>query len=738
MDEERIINIINQRVEIENGKKTISFEKLDDIFSKKLSDEEINNLYSLLEKEHIEIITGVDESSEFSALEDNSIQITDSTKEYLNEIGKIKLLSPEEEFVLFKKAEKGDEKAKKKLIESNLRLVVSIAKKYARGNLSFLDLIQEGNIGLMKAVEKFDVSKGYKFSTYATWWIRQTITRSIVDKTKIIRLPVHYSELINKYKRYNKLYEQKYNKEPSKAEIASYLNITVDQVEDIIKHTMDVISLDKKLGDDESCTISELIPDENAFIEGNVEDKMLSKNFEDLLKEVVYKKENDRRDEVIISLELRNKSDLETLFGIKGLITNVYGYNYPKKIKERYPYINFENGPEKYVVFDEVKKEEYEFKNLEDLLSYDDLVISVYGYNDLSESFKANYPNVIFKQSDEKKVYVDHKRKLEIILVSRINEEKTLQELGNIFGITRERIRQIYGRMLKQLEEKIKRGKTMIEKDVYKKEKLRKEITECLQETEKIVNKYGVRLTLKEITASKILESRYFDLKNRIGSIYGKISRIKHSCEMKLSKKKDVTKEELLIIFNNIKEELKDDKDYFYKIEKRISKLKESRTDSGELKELFALESSYRKKISSIDQKILDLLISSISLLPDKYIINIDNLDKYVYVPIYFIMGEKEREITPYSKILSSLDDEEIIRLEDLRIKISHMYNKQSYEDIEKVIKEQPLIKEDEQIMRIIKKIKDTGFSISEFTKLKAYINIDDGQKYGETISKNR
>lgn len=738
MDEERIINIINQRVEIENGKKTISFEKLDDIFSKKLSDEEINNLYSLLEKEHIEIITGVDESSEFSALEDNSIQITDSTKEYLNEIGKIKLLSPEEEFVLFKKAEKGDEKAKKKLIESNLRLVVSIAKKYARGNLSFLDLIQEGNIGLMKAVEKFDVSKGYKFSTYATWWIRQTITRSIVDKTKIIRLPVHYSELINKYKRYNKLYEQKYNKEPSKAEIASYLNITVDQVEDIIKHTMDVISLDKKLGDDESCTISELIPDENAFIEGNVEDKMLSKNFEDLLKEVVYKKENDRRDEVIISLELRNKSDLETLFGIKGLITNVYGYNYPKKIKERYPYINFENGPEKYVVFDEVKKEEYEFKNLEDLLSYDDLVISVYGYNDLSESFKANYPNVIFNQSDEKKVYVDHKRKLEIILVSRINEEKTLQELGNIFGITRERIRQIYGRMLKQLEEKIKRGKTMIEKDVYKKEKLRKEITECLQETEKIVNKYGVRLTLKEITASKILESRYFDLKNRIGSIYGKISRIRHSCEMKLSKKKDVTKEELLIIFNNIKEELKDDKDYFYKIEKRISKLKESRTDSGELKELFALESSYRKKISSIDQKVLDLLISSISLLPDKYIINIDDLDKYVYVPIYFIMSENERKITPYSKILSFLDDEEIIRLEDLRIKISHMYNKQSYEDIEKVIKEQPLIKEDEQIMRIIKKIKDTGFSISEFTKLKAYINIDDGQKYGETISKNR
>ena len=738
MDEERIINIINQRVEIENGKKTISFEKLDDIFSKKLSDEEINNLYNLLEKEHIEIITGVDESSEFSTLEDNSIQITDSTKEYLNEIGKIKLLSPEEEFVLFKKAEKGDEKAKKKLIESNLRLVVSIAKKYARGNLSFLDLIQEGNIGLMKAVEKFDVSKGYKFSTYATWWIRQTITRSIADKTKIIRLPVHYSELINKYKRYNKLYEQKYNKEPSKSEIASYLNITVDQVEDIIKHTMDVISLDKKLGDDESCTISELIPDENAFIEGNVEDKMLSKNFEDLLKEVVYKKENDRRDEVIISLELRNKSDLETLFGIKGLITNVYGYNYPKKIKERYPYINFENGPEKYVVFDEVKKEEYEFKNLEDLLSYDDLVISVYGYNDLSESFKANYPNVIFKQSDEKKVYVDHKRKLEIILVSRINEEKTLQELGNIFGITRERIRQIYGRMLKQLEEKIKRGKTMIEKDVYKKEKLRKEITECLQETEKIVNKYGVRLTLKEITASKILESRYFNLKNRIGSIYGKISRIRHSCEMKLSKKKDVTKEELLIIFNNIKEELKDDKDYFYKIEKRISKLKESRTDSGELKELFALESSYRKKISSIDQKVLDLLISSISLLPDKYIINIDDLDKYVYVPIYFIMGEKEREIMPYSKILNSLDDEEIIRLEDLRIKISHMYNKQSYEDIEKVIKEQPLIKEDEQIMRIIKKIKDTGFSISEFTKLKAYINIDDGQKYGETISKNR
>ena len=734
MEEERVVNLINQKIEIINGKKTISLGELDDIFMQELSDDEINDIYNILEKNKIEIKTEIDENIDLSVLEDD-FQDSDGTKEYLKSIGNYPLLTSDEEIYLAKKIKEGDISARNKLMNSNLRLVVSIAKKY-NGNLSFDDRIQEGNLGLEKACQKFDPKKGYRFSTYATWWIRQAITRASIDKSRIIRLPVHYSELIKKYKKYIKLYEQKYNKEPSKMEIANYLNIKLNEVNNLINHMADASSLEKRIGDDDDSEIKDFIPDDSIHIEGDIEDKMLSKDIEKLLKDVIYNTEYDKQDEVVVSLELRNKSDIQPLFDVKGLVTDVYG-NYSESEKKRYPYINFKNASEKQIIFDDVQKEIYEFNILQKLLSYNNLVISVYGYNNLPESFKAQYPNVLFKSSDVKKVYVDHKKKLEIILVSRINNEKTLQELGNIFCITRERIRQIYQGLLNKIQLEIKTGKTIIEKDVYEKEKLRHEIINCLESVEKMVNYYGTNLTLKEISAVKTLDNRYYDLNNRIKSIYGKIAKIKINCKIKLNKKKDVTKEELLEIFNELKKELKQDKNDFKKIEKQVNKLKESKDNPEELKKLLALESSYKKKISSLDEKVLTLLINNIKFLPDKHIINIEKLDKYIYLSPYFVISEDEKEMLPYSKIINSLPNDEVIRLEDLKKLTVFLHNNISYEDIEEFTKNNPLIKEDEQILEIMEKIKDAGFSISEFTNLKSYINFDDN-KYDEVISKSK
>ena len=200
MDEEQIFKLINKKVEIKNGKKTISLEKLDDVFMQELSDDEINEIYNILEKEEIEIKTEIDENIDLSVLKDD-YDASDGTKEYLKAIGNYPLLTADEEIYLAERIKQGDISARNKLMNSNLRLVVSIAKKY-NSNLSFDDRIQEGNIGLEKACQKFDPKKGYKFSTYATWWIRQTIMRAVADKSRIIRLPVHYSELIKKYKKY--------------------------------------------------------------------------------------------------------------------------------------------------------------------------------------------------------------------------------------------------------------------------------------------------------------------------------------------------------------------------------------------------------------------------------------------------------------------------------------------------------------------------------------------------------
>ena len=211
----------------------------------------------LNEEEEIEIIDDVD------VLE--GVSTEDPVRMYLKEIGNVPLLTSDEEVELAKRVEQGDEEAKKKLTEANLRLVVSIAKKYVGRGMPFLDLIQEGNMGLMKAVDKFDYTKGYKFSTYATWWIRQAITRGIADTGRTIRVPVHMVETINKTLRMTRTLLQELGREPTPEEVAERLNVTVSRVREVLKISRDPVSLDTPIGEEDDSHLGDFIEDDTVL-----------------------------------------------------------------------------------------------------------------------------------------------------------------------------------------------------------------------------------------------------------------------------------------------------------------------------------------------------------------------------------------------------------------------------------------------------------------------------------------
>ena len=216
-----------------------------------------------------------------------SVSIADPVRMYLREIGKIPLLTPEEEIELAKRIEDGDEEAKRKLIEANLRLVVSIAKKYIGRGLSFLDLIQEGNLGLIRAVEKFDYRKGFKFSTYATWWIRQAITRAIADQARTIRIPVHMVETINKLIRVSRQLVQQLGREPATEEIAQALGLPPEKVEDIQRIAQEPVSLETPIGEEEDSQLGDFLEDkESPNPEEATAGQLLREQLEEMLGEL--------------------------------------------------------------------------------------------------------------------------------------------------------------------------------------------------------------------------------------------------------------------------------------------------------------------------------------------------------------------------------------------------------------------------------------------------------------------
>lgn len=271
--------VISQRIRelIENGKGkgALTLKEITEQFSDcEIEPEQFDKILDTLSELNIEIVKDEDVIEPQPALPEqeekidisvpDGISIDDPVRMYLKEIGKVPLLSADEEIELAKRMENGDEAAKKKLIEANLRLVVSIAKRYVGRGMLFLDLIQEGNLGLIKAVDKFDYSKGYKFSTYATWWIRQAITRAIADQARTIRIPVHMVETINKLIRVSRQLLQEYGREPQPEEIAEAMDISVDKVREIIKIAQEPVSLETPIGEEEDSHLGDFLPDDDA------------------------------------------------------------------------------------------------------------------------------------------------------------------------------------------------------------------------------------------------------------------------------------------------------------------------------------------------------------------------------------------------------------------------------------------------------------------------------------------
>ena len=259
---------------IEKGKKngTLTYKEImDEIDHIDLGPEQIEKIYEVLESMGIEVqgdmneVSGVEEEElDLDLSIPEGVAIDDPVRMYLKEIGKVPLLSSEEEIELAQKIEEGRQYAKKKLAEANLRLVVSIAKRYVGRGMLFLDLIQEGNLGLIKAVEKFDYRKGYKFSTYATWWIRQAITRAIADQARTIRIPVHMVETINKLIRVQRQLLQELGRDPFPEEISKVMDLPVEKVREIQKIAQEPVSLETPIGEEEDSHLGDFIPDDDA------------------------------------------------------------------------------------------------------------------------------------------------------------------------------------------------------------------------------------------------------------------------------------------------------------------------------------------------------------------------------------------------------------------------------------------------------------------------------------------
>ena len=320
MDKAQFAEQLKNLVELGKKKKNVlEYQEINDFFKGiTLNNEQMDLIFEYLESNGVDVLR----VTEDDALLDNEdmhmeeeevdlenidlsvpegVSIEDPVRMYLKEIGKVPLLSAEEEIELAKRMENGDQAAKKRLAEANLRLVVSIAKRYVGRGMLFLDLIQEGNLGLIKAVEKFDYRKGYKFSTYATWWIRQAITRAIADQARTIRIPVHMVETINKLIRVSRQLLQELGREPSPEEIAEEMDIPVERVREILKISQEPVSLETPIGEEEDSHLGDFIQDENVPVPADAAAFTLLK---------------EQLDEVLGTLTEREQKVLRLRFGL--------------------------------------------------------------------------------------------------------------------------------------------------------------------------------------------------------------------------------------------------------------------------------------------------------------------------------------------------------------------------------------------------------------------------------------
>ena len=376
MEKEVILNKVLRKIKYKLVNNVIDMEVLQEIifnlFEEEIVSEDILD-YICKELKKLGIIITENNRYELDLNGYNGF-VEDSVKQYLKEIGKYPLLTAKQEQELAKKSKENDKYAAKKLAEHNLRLVVSIAKKYVGCGLNFLDLIQEGNLGLLKAVERFDVDKGYRFSTYATWWIRQAITRGISDSSRTIRLPVHISEKVNKYKKFVRAYEDNYEHKPSDEEIMAYLDVSIENLKEIKKASNDKISLETPIGEEDDSQLGDFISDEDAI------------NPIEVLEENDLK---ERMKEVVDSLSAREQLVLYLRFGL------------------------------------DISLEELQ-----------ELVAETYGIKDID-----TINNIILSKQ------------------LHVKKARTLEEVGKIFNLTRERVRQIQKKAILRMRHSTRRKK---------------------------------------------------------------------------------------------------------------------------------------------------------------------------------------------------------------------------------------------------------------------------------------
>ena len=325
MEKDNFLDKLKKLVEVAKTKhNALDITEINDFFKgENLGPEQMEQIYSFLEEKNIDVVPVIDDAAladDSLLLDDDDVDMDDSfmkdsddieldavdllegigtedpVRMYLKEIGTVPLLTTEEELTLAKRKAEGDEYAKERLIEANLRLVVSIAKRYTGRGMSFLDLVQEGNLGLIKGVEKFDYTKGYKLSTYATWWIRQSVTRALADQARTIRVPVHMVETINKMSKMQRKLTLELGYEPSVAELADALEMSEDKVMEIMQIAREPASLEPPIGEEDDSNLGDFVADSNAVTpEGNVENVMLREHIDALLGDL-----KDRERQVIV------------------------------------------------------------------------------------------------------------------------------------------------------------------------------------------------------------------------------------------------------------------------------------------------------------------------------------------------------------------------------------------------------------------------------------------------------
>jgi len=306
-----IKTIVLELMEKGKQKGMLTYKEIMDVFDEiDIEPEQIEKIYESLENAGVDVVGDIEaEMKDIQLTEEDfdisipeGINIDDPVRMYLKEIGKVPLLSADEEIELAQRMGEGDEEAKRRLAEANLRLVVSIAKRYVGRGMLFLDLIQEGNLGLIKAVEKFDYKKGFKFSTYATWWIRQAITRAIADQARTIRIPVHMVETINKLIRVSRQLLQELGRDPLPEEIAKEMNMPVEKVREIMKISQEPVSLETPIGEEEDSHLGDFIPDEDAPAPAEVASFQLLR---------------EQLEEVLTTLTPREQKVLKLRFGLE-------------------------------------------------------------------------------------------------------------------------------------------------------------------------------------------------------------------------------------------------------------------------------------------------------------------------------------------------------------------------------------------------------------------------------------